>query len=323
MATPGFNGKIFGIGLTKTGKSSLALALRRLGFRILDGPRDPRTIGEAEAGQLRFSILERCQGIVDTPVTPYYAQLDQLYPDSKFILTVRDREAWLRAVEAQWRCSEQWAAHHRHFRRARYFFHAAVYGTIDFEPNRYSYVYDLHYRNVCEHFKGRPEALLVFDICSGDGWEELCPFLGVPVPDEPLPRTEETQEWHNAQWWIEQLVAGQRDIERLIPEKGTIILVDEATLADTTFEAARHTIPFTEANGAYNGPPADSDSAISELNRHRRNGATHIVFAWPAFWWLEHYQGLHQKLQEQARCILRNDRLVIFELSPSRTVNHT
>jgi hypothetical protein len=34
----------------------------------------------------------------------------------------------------------------------------------------------------------RPRDLLVLDTLAGEGWEALCPFLDVPVPDKPFPR---------------------------------------------------------------------------------------------------------------------------------------
>ena len=34
-----------------------------------------------------------------------------------------------------------------------------------------------------------PDRLLVLDIAAGDGWPELCPFLGVPVPAAPFPHS--------------------------------------------------------------------------------------------------------------------------------------
>jgi hypothetical protein len=37
------------------------------------------------------------------------------------------------------------------------------------------------------YFAKRPGDLLVINIPAGDGWEKLCPFLGVPVPDLPFP----------------------------------------------------------------------------------------------------------------------------------------
>ncbi len=37
-----------------------------------------------------------------------------------------------------------------------------------------------------------PERLLIFE--AKDGWAPLCKFLGVPEPDEPYPRTNDTQQ---------------------------------------------------------------------------------------------------------------------------------
>lgn len=47
----------------------------------------------------------------------------------------------------------------------------------------------------------------------------------------------------------------------------------------------------------------------------RREGAKFIAFAWPAFWWLDHYEKFQEYLRSQFPCILENERLVIFELS--------
>ncbi|MEJ7753802.1 MAG: sulfotransferase, partial [Candidatus Limnocylindrales bacterium] len=47
--------------------------------------------------------------------------------------------------------------------------------------------YEGHNRAVAQHFRDRPEALLVMRITAGDGWERLCPFLGQAVPDMPFP----------------------------------------------------------------------------------------------------------------------------------------
>jgi hypothetical protein len=38
-----------------------------------------------------------------------------------------------------------------------------------------------------------PDELLVFDVA--EGWEPLCTFLGVPVPNMPFPRTNSTAEF--------------------------------------------------------------------------------------------------------------------------------
>ena len=47
--------------------------------------------------------------------------------------------------------------------------------------------YKNHNREVNEYFKDRPDDLLVMDVTAGDGWEKLCPFLGVDIPDIDFP----------------------------------------------------------------------------------------------------------------------------------------
>jgi hypothetical protein len=49
----------------------------------------------------------------------------------------------------------------------------------------------LHYKNVLEYFKNRPDDLLIIDICAGQGWEKLCPFLDKPLPQYPFPEIQE------------------------------------------------------------------------------------------------------------------------------------
>ena len=42
-----------------------------------------------------------------------------------------------------------------------------------------------------------PERLLIYD--TPQGWQPLCDFLGVPVPDAPFPKTNSTEEFRNRQ----------------------------------------------------------------------------------------------------------------------------
>jgi hypothetical protein len=82
----------------------------------------------------------------------------------------------------------------------------------------------------------------------------------------------------------------------------------------------RPRLPFVERGGAYAGPPIDDRHAVDELERLRRAGAETFAFAWPTFWWLDHYTGLKQHLQQHYRCVLQNERLIAFDLrSPGET----
>jgi len=79
--------------------------------------------------------------------------------------------------------------------------------------------------------------------------------------------------------------------------------------------AGRRVRPFLERDGQYWGAPPDDDTAISELERMRRLGVRFVIFAWPAFWWLEHYREFHNYLRSNFQCALQNDRVIAFNLS--------
>jgi hypothetical protein len=113
--------------------------------------------------------------------------------------------------------------------------------------------------------------------------------------------------------WIYQLYLTVQDIAGVIPPGDTFILVDQAQFG-SMITTGRHAIPFLEHDGRYWGPPQDDSTAISEIERLRHCGAHFIVFGWPAFWWLKYYTTFHRYLQAQFRCMLDNERLVIFDV---------
>ena len=64
----------------------------------------------------------------------------------------------------------------------------AAYGLVQrHHPERLSYVYDLHIKNVREYFRDRHNDFLTMNILEGNGWDVLCPFLGKPLPQSPFP----------------------------------------------------------------------------------------------------------------------------------------
>jgi hypothetical protein len=174
-------GKVFGIGLGRTGTGSLVAALNLLGIRSIHYPSDDQTLRELKEARYRLSVLEDHDGAADVSVAPFYAQLDRAYPGSKFILSVRERESWLGSIEAHF---SNPVNHEYEFAR---FIHTVVYGCEVFHRDRFAHVYDCHVRNVAHYFGGRPSDLLVLDICKGGSWESLCPFLGLPLPSPPIP----------------------------------------------------------------------------------------------------------------------------------------
>lgn len=183
--------KVFGIGLSRTGTKSLTSALHVLGFKMIHYPEDETTFRELAEGHYQFSLLQQFDGITDITVSAFYPQLDQLFPGSKFILTIRDREQWLDAMERHYANRPAFdlsdVPEQEIHMRIRRFLRSTVYGCYEFNRDRMAYVYDLHYRNTLDYFRDRPESLLVLNIGAGEGWQQLCPFLGCPVIEQPFP----------------------------------------------------------------------------------------------------------------------------------------
>jgi len=113
--------------------------------------------------------------------------------------------------------------------------------------------------------------------------------------------------------WIKRLGPTAQDIATLIPPEDIFIFVDQEQLGSIA-AAWRHAIPFLERDGHYWGLPPDDNTAIRELERLRQSGARFCVFGWPAFWWFDYYIGFYRYLCLQFPCVLKNDRLVIFDL---------
>lgn len=175
--------KVFGIGLSKTGTTSLNKAFGMLGMNAVHFPIDFLDYSNGSLAPA-FDIIDRKDAFTDIPISRFYRELDQRYTGSKFILTVRDIEKWLDSCN-------------RHFWPGQIIkgdiwinrLHLDLYDSIDFDEARFREAYYRHLRGVMEYFEGRDD-LLVMNITGGDGWEKLCPFLGVDEPDIPFPRAD-------------------------------------------------------------------------------------------------------------------------------------
>ncbi len=172
--------KIFCIGLNKTATISLHEALQALGFRSLHwgGP----TVREAverslEASRPLLDDIGDYDAFSDIlALSENFAILDAQYPRSKFILNTRDLDEWL---ESRRRHVE------RNVERRGRGQYGGTFLTVDYPA--WTSEFREHHRRVREYFAGRPDDLLVMNIARGDGYELLCPFLDVPVPDAPFP----------------------------------------------------------------------------------------------------------------------------------------
>jgi len=195
--------KVFGIGLGRTGTKSLTRALYLLGIHVTHFPIEKDIYTKLRQGKCDFEILQRFDGITDITVAPCYAQLDRLYPGSRFVLTLRDKEAWLDSMErllGRKPVLDESVPGNKLYLKIRNFLQEEVYGTRSFSREKMSNVYDLHTKNVIDYFRDSPESLLIIDVTRGEGWEKLCPFLGKAVPEEPFPNIDFNRDWSLADW---------------------------------------------------------------------------------------------------------------------------
>jgi len=168
--------KIFCIGFHKTGTKSLATALSKLGYSITgpNGVKDSKIAHNVYT--MAHNLVKKYDAFQDNPWPIIFKEMDKSYPGSKFILTVRDTEAWIKSIVS-------------HFGKRKTPMRKWIYGIGFPKGNEDIYIrrYEKHNKEVREYFKNRPDDLLILDLTKGEGWEKICPFLGKDIPNIPFP----------------------------------------------------------------------------------------------------------------------------------------
>jgi len=200
-----YDGKIFGIGFYKTGTTTLYEALRGLGYNTINGDKpgsypgadDGKTlIRRIDAGDYRLPTFELFDAFTDNPYFWIWREISALYPDAKYILTVRDEEAWIESCVKFFR--------NRRLRPMRLWMFGRHANPAHDPASRQAWVdaYREHNAAVREHFRSRPGQLLEFDPTRETRWHRLCEFLGAPVPAQPWPHANATgRDWPGRYWW--------------------------------------------------------------------------------------------------------------------------
>ena len=172
--------------MNKTGTSSINQCFRLLGLTPIAAPSN---YDASERKQIRhfykhknysdmLDLAENFRAFEDRPWNMWsmYRHLYQRFPDSRFILTVRDEEAW-------WRSAERWTTVTKPKVMQLYQSHLRVQ-----HPDKESMIESyLRYNQEVEEYFAGTDRLLVMNIGLGDGWDKLCTFLDVPIPDREFP----------------------------------------------------------------------------------------------------------------------------------------
>ncbi len=179
--------KVFGIGLNKTGTTTLGQCGRILGLRCTScsKPLLEDFVLRSDLTEIR-RVADAYDLFEDWPWPLIYRELDAMYPGSKFILTVRSSESrWLESLK-----KHSMRTHPlNHCRKLAY-----GYSYPHKHPAEHLEFYREHNRQVREYFAGRTDAFL--EVCweNGDGLKTLCSFLGLECPEVSLPHANKGSE---------------------------------------------------------------------------------------------------------------------------------
>ena len=210
MREPDLTPRVIGAGFGRTGTASLKRALEMLGFgpchhmeEVVKHPAEVPTWERAARGEkVDWKTFMRGWGsCVDFPSSMYYGELMATFPEAKVVLTVRDADSWYTSM------SETIVPYFRRFPNRIVVPHLPFIGSpvravgrsrirtelIDRfgERDHVKKMFDDHTAEVKRVVPA--ERLLVFEV--KEGWIPLCAFLGAPVPSEPFPRVNTTDDF--------------------------------------------------------------------------------------------------------------------------------
>lgn len=200
--------KVIGAGFGRTGTLSLKSALEALGLGPCYHMVETHAYPEHDAMWLALArgestdtrpILEGYASTVDWPSTYFWKELAAANPQAKIILTLRDAEAWYRSaaatifarmLEFEALRSDPGAvdeARRRHMEMVNAIVVEKTFGGSLAKDHAIG-VFNAHNEDVRRSVPS--ERLLVYE--SGEGWDPLCGFLGLPVPTAAYPKVNTT-----------------------------------------------------------------------------------------------------------------------------------
>ena len=200
--------EVIGPGFGRTGTNSLRRALEQLGF----GPcHHMYEFGEHPEQLPRWEALARGDAVdwdevfagyraqVDWPGARYWRELCAYYPDAKVVLSVREPHGWYDSMEKTIvPYLDMCGTHDDEGRNRRSLMNNELINvqTFDGRISERAYAIDRFNAHIAEvQAEIAPDRLLTFDV--REGWEPLCAFLGVDVPDTDFPNTNSSKDFND------------------------------------------------------------------------------------------------------------------------------
>ncbi len=208
--------KVFGIGNNKTGTTSLKVAMRDLGYIVGRQQEAEEMLGQWAKRDFKQLVKYcRCaEFFQDAPFSkPFtFVVLDHEFPNSKFILTVRNNaEQWYDSLTTYH--AKKWGKDGRIPTKEDLTNATYIYKGMPWEANRWFYPtpedtpykkdilikgYEQYNENVKEYFRHRPKDLLVLNVAENGAFMKLCNFLGHTTEKENFPWENKTLEIKNS-----------------------------------------------------------------------------------------------------------------------------
>ena len=193
--------KVIGSGFGRTGTLSLKGALEALGFgpcyhmvEVFQNPQAPGWWIEAAADPAHADwgkIFAGYNATVDWPNATFYRELAAAYPDAKIVHTERDPDEWFESTQATIFKNDIPPDIEVPFPKMLRTVIGRLFDQRMHDRDTCIAVFNAHNRQVRETIPA--ERLLVYHVA--DGWAPLCDFLGVPVPDGPIPKVNSREEF--------------------------------------------------------------------------------------------------------------------------------
>ena len=166
-------------------------ALAELGYKVCGAVGLKTENMEERIHDIAFSVVPEYDAFQDNPWPVLFRELDQRWPGSLFILTLREENSWIRSVL-------------RHFGSTPHQMQRWVYG-VDFPAGNEDVFLDRyrkHNEDVLEYFKDRQSDLLVVEVGAVDPWKAVCEFLSADIPDRPFPHSYKGGSgWKSVRWF--------------------------------------------------------------------------------------------------------------------------
>ncbi|KAI2471010.1 P-loop containing nucleoside triphosphate hydrolase protein [Annulohypoxylon bovei var. microspora] len=218
--------KLIVLSAPRTGTHGLYLALKELGFTpyhmaevLKTGPTAVNILNEGLNAEMfhNGNLYTRAEFdkwfadydvIIEMPFFMLHSTV-QAYPDAKFLLTERNPEKWAKsfantigglAVQLE---SFPMSVF-KHFDNLIYGMSFMGNSVLNYYSNGYGLtptgqkcLADNYKKYIAEVKKiVPPKQLLVCKLEDGFGWDEICPYLGVPIPDTEWPSLNKPEEFH-------------------------------------------------------------------------------------------------------------------------------